>query len=85
MLEHGFEKIIAIETVVPYNNPSYGYPSLKMFFRKNEVQKELSLELQYSDLLRNKMHSYIAKENEHILIHKHIVNELQKAKTNVFV
>lgn len=85
MIQHGFEKIKTMKTIVPYNNPSYGYPSLKMLFRKNEIKRVVSSEIEYSALLRNKIHSYITNENEHILGHKLIVNELKNSKTNLFV
>lgn len=82
---HGFEKITALETITPYNNPVYGYPSLKMLFRKNENKKWSPSELQYSDSLKNKIQSYMSHENEFVTKHRYIVNELKNSKTDVFV
>jgi SAM-dependent methyltransferase len=85
MIKHGFKKIVTMETIVPYNNPSYGYPSLKMLFQRNETKRVVSSEIEYSALLRNKIHSYITNENEYMLKHKRTVNELKNSKTNLFV
>lgn len=82
---HGFEKITALETITPYNNPTYGYPSLKMLFRKNENNKWSPIELQYSDLLRNRIQYYMSCENEFVTKHKLIVNELKSSNTDVFI
>jgi len=85
MIKHGFEKIVTVETIVPYNNPSYGYPSLKMLFRKNEIKRVVAREIEYSALLRNKIHAYITNENQYMLKRKRTVNELKNSKTNLFV
>jgi SAM-dependent methyltransferase len=85
MMKHGFIKIVTMETIVPYNNRSYGYPSLRMLFQRNETMRAISSEIEYSALLINKIHSYITNENEYMLKHKHTVNELKTSKTNLFV
>jgi len=85
MIKHGFKKIVTVETIVPYNNPSYGYPSLKMLFQGNETKRVVASEIEYSALLRNKIHAYITNENEYMLKHKRTVNELKNSKTNLFV
>jgi SAM-dependent methyltransferase len=85
MIKHGFKKITKMESVVPYNNPSYGYPSLKMLFRKNEIKSVVAREIEYSALLRNKIHAYITNENQYMLKRKRMVNGLKNSKTNLFV
>jgi SAM-dependent methyltransferase len=82
---HGYEIVTTSETIIPYNNPSYGYPSLKMLFRKNDLKKGLPVEIEYNELLRNRMDLYIAKENYHILKHKHLMSKLKMARTDVFI
>lgn len=85
MIKHGFEKIATMETIVPYNNPSYGYPSLKMLFRKNVVSSDTFKKLKYSAILRNKIDSYIKNENEKILKRQLLINKLINSRTNIFV
>lgn len=85
LMRHGFERIKALETNTPYNNPSYGYPSLKMLFRKSENKKCPPSELQYTDFLRNDIQSYISNENEFVTKHRHIVNELKNSNNDIFV
>ncbi len=85
LINHGFEKIMVVENTVPYNNPSYGYPSLKMLFRKNETKSSVSIELKSNSSLRRRIQSYLENENEHILKHKRMVNELKNSKNSVFV
>lgn len=85
MIKHGFEKISTIESIVPYNNPLYGYPSLKMLFRKNAAGSNTFKKHKYNAILRNKMNSYIKNENKNILKRKALINELINSRTNLFV
>ena len=85
MIKHGFEKITTIESIVPYNNPLYGYPSLKMLFRKNVASSDTFKKLKYNAILRNKINSYIKNENEKILKRQLLISKLINSRTNIFV
>ncbi len=85
MVRHKFKKIMSIETIMPYNNPLYGYPSLMMIFRKVESDSEIIIENKCNSKLKNCIDIYISNENEKVSEHQFIIKGLVDSKIKVFV
>jgi len=85
LVKHGFELIAKQETTMPYNNPSYGYPSLKMIFRKNEAKQRIPCQPEYHEQLRDKILYHINIENDYMAKHRQIVQELKYSKTKLYI
>lgn len=85
MIKYGFEKVTMLENVVPYNNPIYGCPSLKMILRKNENMFDVFKDIEYNAKLKNEINAYITSEHEHLLKHKRMINEFKKNKYQLYI
>lgn len=85
LAKHGFEMIATSEVTMPYNNPSYSYPSLKMLFRKNGKRHSAPCQPEYSGHLRDEIRWHIAKENEFLAKHRQMINELNDSKTKLYI
>lgn len=85
LAKHGFELITKSEMTIPYNNPSYGYPSLKMLFRKNQAQLRMTAKPEYHGQLRDKISDHINTENSYIEKHLKIISRLKDSKTKLYI
>jgi len=85
LTRHGFELITKSEMTIPYNNPSYGYPSLKMLFRKKQTQKCMTGQPEYHEQLRNRICDHINMENEYLTKHRQMLQVLKDSKAKLYI
>ena len=85
LANQGFKMIAKSEMLMPYNNPSYSYPSLKMLFQKNGNMKRKPCRTGYNEQLRDEIVRHIEDENYFLADHRQIVNELKHSDISLYV
>lgn len=85
LAKHGFELITKSETTIPYNNPSYAYPSLKMLFRKKEDPRHMDSKPEHHEQLRNRICDHINMENEYLTKHRQLLQALKNSKAKLYI
>lgn len=85
MKNNGFDMIVTSETIMPYNNPQYGYPSLRMLFQKNRNNHAVLNQFIYNGALRNEMQVHIKREKKFLARHRNIINHLVNSQTKLYV
>lgn len=70
MTRHGFECVLSIEDIVPYNNPNFGYPSLRMLFKKSKSRTLVYQCFSHKKALADPIREHIAEEERRISFRK---------------